>query len=85
MTRGRELLIVGQVCTFANRCTPSLSGSQTNCYSAPIGVNWQRVEIDSPPSQIITFCNVNCQGSGSALQSGKNCFTPATNCAIGSL
>ncbi|KAH6632203.1 hypothetical protein F5144DRAFT_548201 [Chaetomium tenue] len=63
---------------------PPSSGSPNNCYSAPIGVNWQRLEIDNPPNSVITFCNVNCQGSGSALQSGTHCFTPFPGCAIGS-
>ncbi|KAK3293560.1 uncharacterized protein B0H64DRAFT_434718 [Chaetomium fimeti] len=64
---------------------PPSSGSAGNCYSAPIGVNWQRLEIDNPPNSVITYCNVNCQGSGSALQGGTHCFTPFPGCAIGSL
>ncbi|KAK3687816.1 hypothetical protein B0T22DRAFT_479099 [Podospora appendiculata] len=59
-----------------------------NCYSAPTGVDWQRLEIDQTFSgtnhKVITFCNINCQGSGSALQSGTNCYTPFPGCAIGS-
>ncbi|KAK3324538.1 hypothetical protein B0T19DRAFT_443948 [Cercophora scortea] len=67
---------------------PGHGSTGGNCYSAPTGVNWQRVEIDQTFSgtnhKVITFCNINCAGSGSGLQSGTNCYTPFPGCAIGS-
>ncbi|KAK0611817.1 hypothetical protein B0T14DRAFT_571679 [Immersiella caudata] len=64
-------------------------GNKNQCYSAPTGTDWQRVEIDNNFSNsnnaVITFCNVNCQGSGSALQKNTYCYEPFPGCAIGSL
>ncbi|KAK4445517.1 hypothetical protein QBC34DRAFT_471948 [Podospora aff. communis PSN243] len=64
-------------------------GNINQCYSAPTGTNWQRLEIDNDFSRsgnaVITYCNVNCQGSGSALQKNKYCYEPFSGCAIGSL
>ncbi|KAI9172599.1 hypothetical protein HJFPF1_02105 [Paramyrothecium foliicola] len=65
-----------------------LLGSEGNCYSSPVGTNWQRLEIDNnwsgTNSHVITFCKVGCQGGGSALQPGTNCYTNVPGCAIGS-
>jgi len=85
MTRDRKSCpYTATVSSYTNNAVFSLLGSKNACLSAPTGVNWQRVEIDNPQGSIITFCNVGCQGSGSALQNG-NCLAPFPGCAIGSL
>ncbi|KAK5653786.1 hypothetical protein OQA88_7944 [Cercophora sp. LCS_1] len=64
-------------------------GSVSNCYDAPTGTDWQRLEIDQNFSgtdySVITFCHVDCKGAGSPLQKGTHCFVPSPGCAIGSL
>ncbi|KAM7205773.1 hypothetical protein V8F20_003006 [Naviculisporaceae sp. PSN 640] len=56
------------------------------CYSAPFGTDWQRLEIDLPLSGVITFCNIDCQGTGTVPQSfdGSHCYVGVPGCAIGS-
>ncbi|CAJ2500071.1 Uu.00g029240.m01.CDS01 [Anthostomella pinea] len=56
-------------------------GAPNNCYSAPTGINWNRVEIDVFFSNggslgLQTFCNVNCAGGVSIKQQGTNCYLP---------
>ncbi|KAK4200744.1 hypothetical protein QBC40DRAFT_264753 [Triangularia verruculosa] len=71
--------------TFPRNGTPPGQGVKGQCYSAPTGTNWQRVEVDQYTETLITFCNVNCQGSGSAYQGGNTaCHVPFPGCAIGS-
>ncbi|OCL06336.1 hypothetical protein AOQ84DRAFT_390248 [Glonium stellatum] len=75
--------------TFPENGTPPGDGSYGVCYSAPTGVNWNRVEIDvffssSQSEGIQTFCNVNCQGGASVKQQNTNCYLPISGCAIGS-
>ncbi|KAE9373715.1 hypothetical protein N431DRAFT_465992 [Stipitochalara longipes BDJ] len=64
-------------------------GTIQYCYSAPIGTNWNRLEIDAtfpvgPGVSVITFCNVQCAGGQSAKQQGTHCYIPVDGCAIGS-
>lgn len=56
-------------------------GTYGSCYSAPTGVNWNRVEIDvffpsGSGKGIQAFCNVNCQGGASIKQQNINCYLP---------
>lgn len=60
-------------------------GTFGQCLSAPTGVNWQRVEVDTSSHTIYTFCDVNCGGGESGGQGGTYCAGPASGCAIGSL
>ncbi|KAI0437790.1 hypothetical protein F4803DRAFT_537282 [Xylaria telfairii] len=69
--------------------TPPPEGEAGNCYSAPTGVNWNRVEIDALFSSsgslgVQTFCHINCAGNASGKQQDTHCFLPVNGCAIGS-
>ncbi|KAN0098322.1 hypothetical protein V8E51_013985 [Hyaloscypha variabilis] len=64
-------------------------GTILYCNSAPVGTNWNRLEIDVlfPTGSgvgVVTFCNINCEGNYSAKQQGTNCYVPYPGCAIGS-
>ncbi|KAK3323075.1 hypothetical protein B0H66DRAFT_602488 [Apodospora peruviana] len=64
------------------------SGDVGGCYSAPMGTNWQRLEIDNnfagSSNNVITFCDAGCQGSGTSLQKNTYCYINFPGCAIGS-
>ncbi|KAK1760051.1 hypothetical protein QBC47DRAFT_355268 [Echria macrotheca] len=60
----------------------ALNGKVNDCYNAPTALTYQRLEIDTPPGGIITFCETQCQGRGSIVQSGTNCFGPLPGCTI---
>ncbi|KAI0182659.1 hypothetical protein EV127DRAFT_487909 [Xylaria flabelliformis] len=77
--------------TWPDITTPAPEGEAGVCYSAPEGVNWNRVEIMdiSFPSAgslgIQTFCHINCASSSTGKQQNTNCAVPVDGCAIGSL
>ncbi|KAI0869991.1 hypothetical protein GGS24DRAFT_505251 [Hypoxylon argillaceum] len=76
--------------TWPNLASAPGQGDYGNCYSAPTGTNWNRVEIDvffanGGSLGVQTFCNVNCAGGASVKQQGTNCYLPISGCAIGSL
>ncbi|KAK5661589.1 hypothetical protein OQA88_9687 [Cercophora sp. LCS_1] len=74
--------------TYPRNDQGPFEGGVGGCYSAPTGTNWQRLEIDTTfagtSNNVITYCNVGCQGSGSSLQKNTNCYIPFPGCAIGS-
>ncbi|KAF1998694.1 hypothetical protein P154DRAFT_523964 [Amniculicola lignicola CBS 123094] len=75
--------------TFPSNGSPPGQGTVGNCYSAPTGIDWNRVEIDiffgnGGGRGLQTFCNVNCGGGASVKQQGTNCYLPISGCAIGS-
>ncbi|OCK90254.1 uncharacterized protein K441DRAFT_680425 [Cenococcum geophilum 1.58] len=63
--------------TWPENGTAAGEGTYGVCYSAPVGVNWNRVEIDvffssSQARGVQTFCNINCQG-GASVKPGMAC------------
>ncbi|KAI0535117.1 hypothetical protein GGR58DRAFT_23290 [Xylaria digitata] len=75
--------------TWPTNGSPPGQGDPSNCYSAPTGVNWNRVEIDvffpsGGSLGVQTFCNINCGGGASVKQQNTNCYLPISGCAIGS-
>ncbi|KAI0533228.1 hypothetical protein GGR58DRAFT_506555 [Xylaria digitata] len=70
--------------------TPAPEREAGVCYSAPEGVNWNRVEImgisfpDAGSLGIQTFCHINCASSSTGKQKNTNCAVPVDGCAIGS-
>ncbi|ORY14292.1 hypothetical protein BCR34DRAFT_560598 [Clohesyomyces aquaticus] len=75
--------------TWPANGSPPGQGNYSSCFSAPTGVNWNRLEVDifypnGNGRGIQTYCNINCQGGVSVKQQGTNCYQPVGGCAIGS-
>ncbi|KAF2811758.1 uncharacterized protein BDZ99DRAFT_560161 [Mytilinidion resinicola] len=75
--------------SFPEGGSPPGDGSIGVCYSAPEGVQWNRVEIDAFFADggalgLQGFCNSGCGGAASVKQQGTNCYLPTSGCALGS-
>ncbi|KAF2491416.1 hypothetical protein BU16DRAFT_542540 [Lophium mytilinum] len=69
--------------SFPSGGSPPGDGSIGVCYSAPEGVQWNRVEIDTFFADggalgLQGPCNTGCGGGASVKQQGTNCYLPTS-------
>ncbi|KII89643.1 hypothetical protein PLICRDRAFT_558955 [Plicaturopsis crispa FD-325 SS-3] len=82
--------------TYPPNDSDPIQGVIGGCNSAPVGTDWNQVEVDwvsqystscdgvNTGDIVLIYCNVNCAGQSAELPIGDNCYAPIDGCAFGS-